>query len=187
MVQILKGLFIEMHYKFLNFGGSIWTSVRISQGPQWISGGFGGRDGEGTPEPWFNIKMSSYQYKKSHCGDKTVIRSSYLHNGISYTGKMSSLYWIRAQSPVIDTLATPELCLNVKMVFPGMKISVIKIRGLWECFIFIMGINIRVRQQLHIQMTPGVFLHNPKHGGFSYDFNYINLAWKSDIVCQLLF
>ena len=44
---------------------------------------------------WFNIKMSSYQYRKSHCGDKTVVRSSYLHNGISYIGKMSSLYWIR--------------------------------------------------------------------------------------------
>ena len=50
-----------------------------------------------TPGPWFKIKMSSYQYRKSHCGDKTVVRSSYLHNGISYTGKMSSLYWIRAQ------------------------------------------------------------------------------------------
>ena len=41
--------------------------------------------------------MPSYQYRKSHCGDKTVVRSSYLHNGISYTGKMSSLYWIGAQ------------------------------------------------------------------------------------------
>ena len=40
--------------------------------------------------------MSSYRYRKSHCGDKTVVRSSYLHNGISYTGKMSSLYWIGA-------------------------------------------------------------------------------------------
>ena len=38
-------------------------------------------------------KMSSYQYRKSHCGDKTLVRSSYLHNGISYTGKMASLYW----------------------------------------------------------------------------------------------
>ena len=46
---------------------------------------------------WFSIKMSSYQYRKSHCGDKTVVRSSYLHNWISYTGKMSSLYWIGAQ------------------------------------------------------------------------------------------
>ena len=44
--------------------------------------------------PWFNIKTSSYQYRKSHCGDKTILRPSYLHNGISYTGKMTSLYWI---------------------------------------------------------------------------------------------
>ena len=27
-----------------------------------------------TPGPRFNIKMSSYQYRKSHCGDKTVVR-----------------------------------------------------------------------------------------------------------------
>ena len=47
--------------------------------------------------PWFNIKMSSYQYRKSHCGDKTILRPSYLHNGISYTGKTTSLYWIGAQ------------------------------------------------------------------------------------------
>ena len=39
--------------------------------------------------------MSSYQYRKSHCGDKTVVRSSYLHNGISYTGKMTSLLYPR--------------------------------------------------------------------------------------------
>ena len=42
------------------------------------------------PGPWFNIKMSS------HYGDKTILRPSYLHNGISYTGKTTSLYWIRA-------------------------------------------------------------------------------------------
>ena len=53
----------------------------------------------GAPEPWFNIKMPSYQYRKSHCGGKTVVRSSYLHNGVSYAGKMTSLYWIRAQGP----------------------------------------------------------------------------------------
>ena len=47
------------------------------------------------PGPWFNIKMPSYQYRKSHCGDKTVVRLSYLHTGISYTGKMALLYWIR--------------------------------------------------------------------------------------------
>ena len=47
--------------------------------------------------PRFNVKISSYQYRKSHCGDKTILRPSYLHNGISYTGKTTSLYWIRAQ------------------------------------------------------------------------------------------
>ena len=24
--------------------------------------------------PWFNIKMTSYQHRKSHCGDKTILR-----------------------------------------------------------------------------------------------------------------
>ena len=45
--------------------------------------------------------MTSYQYRKSHYGDKTILRPSYLHNGISYTGKTTSLYWIRAQVSVI--------------------------------------------------------------------------------------
>ena len=50
------------------------------------------------PGGWINIKMQSYQYRKSHCEDKTILRPSYLHNGISYTGKKTtSLYWIKAQ------------------------------------------------------------------------------------------
>ena len=52
------------------------------------------------PGPWFNIKMLSYQYMKSHCGDKTILRPSYLHNGISYTGKTTSLYWTKSQDVV---------------------------------------------------------------------------------------
>ena len=63
------------------------------------------------PGPWFNIKMSSYQYRISHCGDKTVVRSSYLHNGISYTGKMLSLYWIEALGTYI--------CVNVDCCISG--------------------------------------------------------------------
>ena len=54
------------------------------------------RDNCSNTGPRFNIKMTSYQYRKSHCGDKTILRPSYLHNGISYTGKTTSLYWIRA-------------------------------------------------------------------------------------------
>ena len=44
------------------------------------------------PGPQSNIKMSSYQYRKSRCVDKTILRQSYLHNGISYTGKMIYMY-----------------------------------------------------------------------------------------------
>ena len=50
-----------------------------------------------APGPWYNIKMPSYQYRKSHWGDKTVIISSYLQNGISDNGKIVFLYWIGAQ------------------------------------------------------------------------------------------
>ena len=38
----------------------------------------------------------SYQYKKSNCGDKTILRQPYLHDGISYTGKATYLYQIGA-------------------------------------------------------------------------------------------
>ena len=48
---------------------------------------------------WFNIRMLSYQYRKSHYGEKTILQPSYLYNGISYTGKTVSLYWI---GPVVN-------------------------------------------------------------------------------------
>ena len=35
-------------------------------------------------------KMSYHQYRKSHCGDKTVLRSSCPHAENSYTGKTAS-------------------------------------------------------------------------------------------------
>ena len=53
---------------------------------------------EKTSGPRFNIKMTSFQYRKSHCGDKMILRPSYLHNGITCTGKTTSLYWIGAQN-----------------------------------------------------------------------------------------
>ena len=47
-----------------------------------------------VPGGWFNIMMPSCQYRKSHCGDKTILWPFYLHNGISYTSNITSLYWI---------------------------------------------------------------------------------------------
>ena len=59
-----------------------------------------------SPGGWFNIKMPSYQYRKSHRGDKTILGLSYLHNGISHTSKMTSLYWIRAQDIITVSVGT---------------------------------------------------------------------------------
>ena len=50
-----------------------------------------------TSGPRFNIKMTSCQYWKSNCGDKTVVTSSYLHNKASNTGKNTYLHWIGLQ------------------------------------------------------------------------------------------
>ena len=67
--------------------------------------------------------MTSYQYRKSHCGDKTILRPSYLHNGISYPGKTTSLYWIGPQrTPVLTQLSLDKMAViladdNFKCIF----------------------------------------------------------------------
>ena len=86
--------------------------------------------------PRFNIKMSSYQYRKSHCGDKTVVRSSILHNVISYTGKMSSLQWIRAQMlPSVSQTSVVQLKIH-RIIITQRIHMVISIYGKWEWNIF---------------------------------------------------
>ena len=81
--------------------------------------------------PWFNIKMSPYKYRKSHCGDKTVVRSSYLHNGISYSGKMSSLYWI---SPLVSVVSWNICVIGEKRKFGMANAQAICISRLdWKC------------------------------------------------------
>ena len=62
---------------------------------------------------WFNIVMPSYQYRKSHCGDKMILRPSYLHNGISYIGKTTSLYWIRAQKSILKLTLGSTVMLGI--------------------------------------------------------------------------
>ena len=70
------------------------------------------------PGPWFNIKITSYQYRKSPCGDKTIFRPSYLHNGISYTGK-TSIYWIWGQY----LTTTKPNCVHISLKYPVPEIS----------------------------------------------------------------
>ena len=75
----------------------IMRYLAIRPAPEYTASGSTVHRGGWWAGPRFNIKMLSYQYRKFHCGDKTIVWSSYLHNGVSYTGKMTSLYWIRVQ------------------------------------------------------------------------------------------
>ena len=45
-------------------------------------------------------------------------------------------------------------CLNIKTVFPGIGIPIIKMRRLWDRLIFKTGIHILVRWHLYIEMAP---------------------------------
>ena len=84
----------------------IFTFTAISRHWNWTGGRIG-------------IKMSSYQYKKFLCGDKTILR------WISYTGKTASLYWIRPQvvirvrGPVYPTKLLSQLLMPWRRKEPG--------------------------------------------------------------------
>ena len=60
--------------------------------------------------------MSSCQYRKSHCDEETAVRSFYHHNGISYTGKMTSLSWIRALSVLPSILSFENSTISLSHV-----------------------------------------------------------------------
>ena len=70
---------------------SWWAKFMIIPGPFL-------REGHIVSWGWFSVKMSSFRYRKSHYGDKTFLRPSYLYNGISYPGKIRSACctWISA-------------------------------------------------------------------------------------------
>ena len=94
--------------------------------------------------------MSSYQYRKSHCGDKTILRVSYLHNGISYTGKMASLYWIRAQvisSHGIDLVLSEYSILDITTV----RVTWMLCRGIIEIFYTLPQPSYGIRYWIYIQ------------------------------------
>ena len=56
--------------------------------------------------------MSLYQYRKSHCGDKTILRPSYLHNGISFTGNDDIFILNQGPGPyIVNTVAVDDLAM----------------------------------------------------------------------------
>ena len=65
--------------------------------------------------------MSSYQYRKSFCGDKAVVRSSCFHSGhhtpVRWHIYIESVPWYRA-----DDIPLSNLMSNPKMCFQGTRI-----------------------------------------------------------------
>ena len=75
--------------------------------------------------PWFNVDMSSYRYRKSHCRAKAVVIWSYLHNGIFYCGKIESLCWI---VPLVTNYYKTHPSMNIdynSRIFPNWKPKVV--------------------------------------------------------------
>ena len=58
-------------------------------------------------------RASLQHHRKSHRGDKTILRPSYLHNGISYTGKTASLLYPRPTKLEGGILDSP--CPSVRL------------------------------------------------------------------------
>ena len=91
----LFGHFVAFYDTSIDFCGSIVNYITvystIDQMKQLLFAG-----------PWFNIKMSSYLYTNTHCGDEAVVGYCYLHNGISYTGMIASLYWTNPLNVLIS-------------------------------------------------------------------------------------
>ena len=63
--------------------------------------------------------MTSYQCRKSHCWDKMILQLSYLHNGISYTGTIVSLYWIQWDNAHCcqNWLEVPIILINCMVLY----------------------------------------------------------------------
>ena len=71
---LLQKMYLMVTYNFAKMGNKSWNSCGVNYCFNALK-----------PGPWFNIKMPSYQYRKSHCGGKMAARSSYFQNGNSCT------------------------------------------------------------------------------------------------------
>ena len=118
--------------------------------------------------------MSSYQYRKSHCGDKTVLSPQcdilYWYDGIFILNQprgfstsllpCGELYWmITVYGPsqqLWTCVSKAGLCFNIKTVFPVKGIPVIKMTLSWDRLVFIIGISMLVRWHLDIETAPGI-------------------------------
>ena len=105
--------------------------------------------------------MLSYQYRSSHCGDKTVVRPSYFHNGISYTGKITYLYWIRANvtfGSCIKTRPRGIMCLTLKPRQNGRRFAgdILNVFFLYVSGCILIKISSKIIPNCPIKNTPAL-------------------------------
>ena len=79
-----------------------------------------------------NIKTPSYQYRNSHCKDKTVSRPSYLYNDSPILRKTVFIYWNEDQllwsCTLVDVLKCPALVRGA-VILPGDHFSSVLVFG----------------------------------------------------------
>ena len=99
----------------------IFVNISINR-LQWVKHEFVKKKIASFSTALIQYKMPSYQYRKSYCGDKTILRPSYLHNGISL------------------------LVLN-----QGLGNPIVEIRRSYDRLISTMGFPILIRWHLYIE------------------------------------
>ena len=73
-------------------------------------------------EGWFNIKMTSYQYRKSHCGDKTILTIGF--------PILVRWHFILNQAPEVRVISSRTrrvnlagaVCLMILSICPGFNV-----------------------------------------------------------------
>ena len=124
--------------------------------------------------------MSSYQYRKSHWGDKTISRPSNLHNEISYTAKMAYFYWIGAQFVVIIQTPGTQLHSRVHMSLvapyrPNQFVDRVR------CQMLLIILKCRIMFGLRPRLY-GIFIHTYMHTAFALSDRYRPVA--STVIIQ---
>ena len=111
-------------------------------------------------------KMSSYQHRKSHCGDKTILRPSHRHNRISFTDRALFVHWI---GPLIA-----------------------EIHPIWKNLTFYltsaMAVMTQWRKQAHCWQFCGNILVSTQHGSVRiYHHAFITHTWYTSRDFLLIF
>ena len=126
-----------------------------------------------------NIKMTSYQYRKSYCGDKMILRPSYLHNGISYTCKMKSLYWIRALVPYTYTGPSLEVLMLMSTLQIILKVHTEQTAVSKPIKLSLRIYMIQYNKKNHVEHPTPTSQCCPCLSSWDLDYELINHLWNS--------